>query len=196
MAVINDSMKIVRTFANEFRARGLKEATKPLGGYESVRARVVKEEQYMLGAKKVKPNSIIYDVERTAPHKVDETFPSVVARDTYVSSATGKPKLAVSQLMSETGDAYIVPGKKGFLGIGRKKAQFRVSQSTDRVEYFQHDPTAENMCLTALGTLDKPVNPVLHVNGNALVLTLEKAKQFINDVLKGEKAYGFQYNRR
>ncbi len=95
--------------------------------------------------------------------------------------------------MSETGDAYIVPEKKGFLGIGKKKGWFTVDKSAGRIKCFQRDETGENMYLFATGTLENPVNPVLTIGKDQFVLTLEKAKQFISDVLKGEKAYSFQY---
>ena len=179
MTVIRNATNIAKTFAKELKATGLKRTSKDLEGLESVFARPFDS--------KGKSGRMYIDVERYADS--GSVFRRrVVARDTFITSKRGKPKLHCSQLMSDTGSAYIVPGKKGFLGIGKREPYFEVGQGD-----FKTNSLLENMCLRASGTLDNPKNPVLSTKEGSFILTIEKAKQFIEEVLKGIKQYSSHY---
>ncbi len=82
MTVINGAISAVRTFAREFAQTGLKKATKPLGGYQSIEARVCTEAQPLVYAnvKGARKGDVILSVERT---KGSDGM--VLARDTFVS---------------------------------------------------------------------------------------------------------------
>ena len=193
MSVINRSKEIVKAFARECKATGLKDATKELNGFQ--RARLNSGCERLFGEN---CSNGLYSVENykyiTCASGTKDTM--VTARDIYrKSSILGRIKEFYSQLMSTTGEAHIFPAKKGFLGIGKKKGYLEVSQY-DRAKTFT-DRDVEHMWIRANGTLEAPTNPILYVgDGKAqkqVMLTMDKAKEFIQKVLKGEEVSSISY---
>lgn len=190
MTVISNSFGLVRTFVRECKATGVKSITKDLGGY--MKATKYSPQPRTLFGQNCKKG--LYSVE-----KWDGGTEMVTARDYFrKTSILGRLKNCYSQLMSKTGDAYILPPKKGFWGIGKQKGFISVSQSSTTAKHFTRINNVEDMCLRASGTLNAPENPILYIgegkNQRQVMLTMDKAKDFIDNVLRGDRVSSTWYN--
>jgi len=183
--VIEGSLQKAKAAIKEYAQVGGKRISQETGTLQTTTVKQRGTWNSVFGLFKNKNNRELITVEEQLNSKRPEM---VTARDMFVSTKNGRKVkgLYYSQFMSETGEAIIFPAKKGFLGIGKRKASFEVAQNQAR--YVNN---CDNMILQGTGTIENPENCKLLIKNasgkyDEVLLNAEQAKEFINNVKNGK----------